>query len=338
MTTSRELVESALNLEEVDRIPFCPPFQGYWALDIAGVSVIDSIKNPKIAAGAQFGVIDKCGMDAVETMWDWLLPVEAMGCEVKIPEHGTIPTVTHIIDSPADLDKLKSPEIKGFYRFISAKDTSDHMAQKVGKDHFLMTTFLSPFTFAGELRGVEQMMMDCITEEDFVHGLIKESLNINNAFMEEIVRWETDAVIICDPTASGDLISPDDYAKFAMRPMKSQGDTVRKGGKIQINHICGDTSDRIDIVASTGCKAFSVDYQVDIESAVKAMSGRMAIIGNIDPARKLYSGTPDDIVSSTKELLKKGGKKGYLFGSGCDIPVGTNIDNVAVISDVLREF
>ena len=338
MTTPKELVEAAMNLETVDRIPFCPPFQGYWALNLAGVSVMDSITKPKMAAEAQFKVVKECNIDGAETMWDWLLPAEAMGCEVKIPEHGTIPTVSHIVHSAADLDKLKIPEVKNFYRFKGARETTKIMAEKIGKERFLMASLLSPFTLAGELRGVEDMMMDCILEEEFVHDLLRKSLEINSTFMDDMVTWDMDAIILCDPTASGDLISADDYAKFSKAPLKALGDRVRKGGKIQMNHICGDTFDRMDIVAETGCKAYSVDYQVDIKAAVEKMKGRMAIIGNVNPAQVIYSGTPNDVKAATLDVLKKGGKKGYLLGSGCDIPVGTAYENVLAMSDVFMKF
>ena len=62
MTTPKELVEAAMNLETVDRIPFCPPFQGYWALNLAGISVKDSITKPKLAAEAQFKVVESCNI------------------------------------------------------------------------------------------------------------------------------------------------------------------------------------------------------------------------------------------------------------------------------------
>jgi len=153
-----------------------------------------------------------------------------------------------------------------------------------------------------------------------------------------MVRWDMDAVIICDPTASGDLISAQDYAKFSGRSMKALGSVVRKGGKVQIDHICGDTSDRLGIVADTGCAAFSVDFQVDIKKAVAEMKDRMAIIGNLDPARILYCGTPDDVRTNTRKLLEAGGKRGYLLGSGCDIPVGTSYENVLAMSEVFMNF
>ncbi|MCL2607258.1 MAG: uroporphyrinogen decarboxylase family protein [Methanomassiliicoccaceae archaeon] len=336
MITPKELVISALNMEEVDRIPFCPPFQGYWALGLAGVSVIDSINDPKAAAGAQFDIIESCSLDAVEAMWDWLLPAEAMGCEVKIPEHGTIPTLTHIVNSPGDLDKLELPKIKDFYRFASAEKTARMIAQRTGKERFLMATILSPFTLAGELRGIEQMMMDSIIEESFVHELVNEALNVVTEFTENILEWDTDAVIVCDPTASGDLISAEDYAKFSGDSMKRLGGIIRKGGKTHINHICGNTGDRLETVAGTGCKAFSADTQVNIRDAVEQMRGRMAVIGNLDPTKVLYCGTPDNVRTATKELMEKGGNRGYLFGFGCDIPVGTKLENVIAAADALN--
>ena len=299
---------------------------------------MDSINRPRLAAEAQFKVIDGCNIDGVETMWDWLLPAEAMGCEVKIPEHGTIPTISHVVHDATDLDKLEIPEVRNFYRLKGARETTRIMAETIGNERFLMASLLSPFTLAGELRGVEDMMMDCLLEEGFVHDLLDMSLEVNRTFMDDMVTWEMDAVILCDPTASGDLISADDYAKFSKSPLKALGDAVRKGGKIQMNHICGDTFDRLEIVAETGCKAYSVDYQVNIAAAVEKMKGRMAIIGNINPAQILYSGTPSDVRAATSEVLKQGGKCGYMLGSGCDIPVGTAYENVRAMSDEFMKF
>ena len=338
MTTSKELVEKALNREEVERIPFFAPFQGYWALGLEGVSVMDSINKPGLAAGAQYRAVEECHIDGVEVMWDWLLPAEAMGCKVKIPEVGTIPTVSHVVNGHEDIDKLLIPDIKNFYRFKAARETAALMAEKLGKDHFLMVSLPSPFTLAGELRGVDYLMMDTFTDEEFANALTRKSLEILEAFTEEILKWDIDAVVICDPTASGDLISADDYLKFSKPTMQSLGSKVRKGGKIHVNHICGDTSDRLDIVADTGCKAFSVDIQVDIGNAVAKMKDKIAIIGNINPAKTLYSGTPDDVRKETTDCLKKGGKRGFLLASGCDIPVGSKLENVRAMSEVFMNF
>ncbi|MDR0887922.1 MAG: uroporphyrinogen decarboxylase family protein [Candidatus Methanoplasma sp.] len=337
MTTSKELVETALRRETVDRIPFCAP-QGSWALELSGVSLMDSINNPKLAASAQFKVVDECHMDAFDAMWDWLMPVEAMGCKVKIPEFGTIPTISHIVKDPSDLDKLELPDIRNFYRYKAAEETAGHISDVHGKDRFLVAGLLSPFTLAGELRGVDNMMVDCFMDEDFVHALVKESLEVLKAFTEEIVKWDVDAVTVCDPTASGDLVSAADFEKFSKGPMKDLGKIIKKSGKIFINHTCGDTSDRLAAVAETGCDAFSLDVAVDVGNAVKQVGDRMAIIGNIDPVGIIYSGTPDAVRKDTLKCLERGGKRGYVLGTGCDIPLGSSLENVRAISDVSMKF
>ncbi len=137
---------------------------------------------------------------------------------------------------------------------------------------------------------------------------------------------------------SGDLVSADDYAKYSLNATKRIVQKLKEGGKVEINHICGDTFDRIERVYETGSVGYSVDYQVDIGEAVKAMNGRMAMIGNINPAATIFSGNPDAVRAETKKILEKGGRKGFLFGSGCDIPVGSAYENVHAMSEVFMKF
>ena len=338
MTASREIVESALNREEVDRVPFFPPFQGYWALADAGLKTIDSINDPKQAAEAQMRVVSPCGIDAVEVLWDWMFPVEALGCKVKIPEFGTIGTKTHVVNEPGDVDKLELPDLDKFYRSASAKATAELLSNSLGKDHYLTASILGPFTLAGELRGVDNLLYDSLVDEDFVTALLKKATELDKEIVEFICQWDIDAVLTCDPTTSGDLMSPEDFDKFSQRHLREVGDVIRGAGKDFIIHMCGSTSDRLDQIADTGCKAFSCDSCVDIHDAVSRMAERMAIIGNIDPTAVLYMGTPENVISETTRILNEGGRRGFLLGSGCDVPVGSKFENVRAISEAISRF
>ena len=102
--------------------------------------------------------------------------------------------------------------------------------------------------------------------------------------------------------------------------------------------MCGNTNDRLDRIAETGCVAFSCDTEVDIRRAVESMRERMSIIGNIDPTGVLFSGDPDRVRSETRRILKAGGRRGFLTGAGCDIPVGATFGNVRSMSDVFMGF
>lgn len=336
MTTSRELVETALKREPVERIPFSPPFQGYWALKNENITTMDSINNPELSAGTQLKNVEPCCFDAVEVLWDWLFPVEALGCQVKIPEYGTIATVKNVVNEPGDIDKLELPDLDKFYRYSSAKKTAGILSEKLGKDHYLMASMPGPFTLAGELRGVDSMLLDSLLDPSFVDALLKKATELDREAIEYVCGWDIDAVLVCDPTTSGDLMSPEDFIRFSKTRLKEAGDMVRKSGKDFIVHMCGDTSDRLHDIADTGCVAFSCDKQVDMGKAVESMKNRMAMIGNIDPSGIIFAGTPDIVRRETRRLMEAGGDTGFLMGAGCDIPVGSKFECVRAIGEALN--
>ncbi len=336
MTTSRKLVETSLKREPVERIPFFPPFQGYWALRNENITTIDSINHPDLSAQAQLKNVGPCCFDTVEVLWDWLFLVEALGCQVKIPEYGTIATANNIVNEPSDIDKLELPNLDIFYRYSSAKKTAHILSEKLGKTHYLVASMPGPFTLAGELRGVESMLLDSLMDPSFVDDLLKKSTELDQEAIEYVCEWDIDAVLICDPTTSGDLMSPEDFIRFSKAHLKEAGDMIRKTGKEFVIHMCGDTSDRLNDIADTGCIAFSCDKQVDVGKAVESMKNRMAIIGNIDPAGIIFAGTPDGVRQETRRLMKTGGTTGFLMGAGCDIPVGSKFECVKAIGDTLN--
>ncbi|MFA5312122.1 MAG: uroporphyrinogen decarboxylase family protein [Methanomassiliicoccales archaeon] len=335
MATSKELILKAFKGEEVERIPLNPPFQGYWALGLAGVTVRESIDHPERAAAAQLEVTRSCKFDAIETMWDWLAPVEALGCDVKIPEFGTIPTYSTVINTPDDIGKLSVPDPRKDYRLNASLAATEVLASKIGREKFLHLTMVSPFTLAGELRGVEAIMMDQVLEPDFVHGIIDFTTETVIAYLEEMLEADVDGILLCDPTASGSLISRDDFLEYSQPYIKSAGAKVKAAGKHMMVHICGDTSDRLDTIIDTGADVFAMDYQVDVADAKAKVAGKMAILGNVKPAEVLYSGKPADVRRDSIDCIRKGGSRGFILGAGCDIPPGTPLENVLVWKEVL---
>lgn len=328
MTTSKELVSQAIHREEVDRVPFCPPFQGFWALANAGVKTIDSINNPEMAAKVQFEAIDATAMDSVQVLWDWLFPIEAMGCKVKIPEFGTIGTVSHVINSTEDAENLEIPDFRKFYRCASAFKSADILIDRYGKDHYTIAAIPGPFTIAGELRGVETLLYDCMMDPESVEVVMKKALEIGKVLLEMYSELDVDAINVGDPTTSGDMMCPEDFDRFSKKNLIEYGKIIKGSGKDFIIHMCGDTNDRLDRIADTGCDAFSGDTMVDMPKAIEKVGDRIALIGNLNPSGLVYRGTPDEVREASLSLIKSCGKKGYLLGAGCEVPIGTSIDNL----------
>jgi len=334
----RERIIAAINKQAVDQVPIGPPFQGYWALGVAGITTRESIEQPAHSAAAQLAMIDSCGFDGIETMWDWMLPVEAFGCEVKMPEYGTISTWTPVVSEPADLDRIEIPDPERDYRMRSAMEATSILLDEAGSRIYTWMTILSPFTLAGEMRGIEAMMLDTLSDPGFVSELVELATEGLKGYCELIMSSGVDAVALCDPSASGSLISPTDFTRFAKGPAEEFARVAREAGGQVMVHICGDTSDRLESVLEMGADIFSIDYQVDLELASGSIGSRQTLLGNVKPAHTLFAGTAEESEQEAKECLRKTGGRNFILGAGCDIPVGSPVENVQAMKRAVLAF
>src|SRR5512138_3529126 len=134
----RDRITAVLEGSGVDQVPLYPPFQGYWALGIAGIPVPLSLRKPKIGAEAQIKAAEKFGFDGLEASGDCFMPpVEALGCEVKQPDVGSGTTSAPIILEPSDLEKLEIPDLRLDHRHQAHVVAAEYLVDKIGGERFL---------------------------------------------------------------------------------------------------------------------------------------------------------------------------------------------------------
>ena len=231
-----------------------------------------------------------------------------------------------------DFKTIISVDNKRFVKGLGEAEKSyKAFTDKIGKTHYTVASIPGPFTIAGEVRGVEDMLYDSVMNPDFVVDLLKRSAELGKEVAEFFCQLDVDALMVCDPTTSGDLLSVEDFERFSQVHLTEVGKVIKKAGKEFIIHMCGSTEDRLQQIADTGCEAFSCDKVVDIPEAIKAVGNRIAIVGNLDPTGTFYSGTPDQVMAEASELIQRAGRRGYLLGVGCDIPVGAKLENIQAL-------
>ncbi|WP_457551122.1 uroporphyrinogen decarboxylase family protein [Desulfobacula sp.] len=317
--TSKERFLAAVNQQEVDYMPTCGPFQALWAMGESKLTVAESIENPKLAAQSQVKPIQDCDFDGLEVMWDWLSPAGTLGCNIKFPELGAPITMSHILDDHTDLSKLQIPDFNQDHRFKSSVQTARILIEQFSKERYLYCTAVAPFTLAGEIRGVEKLMRDCFKKKEFVKELLEFTTAVLTGYYTQIATLDVDGIFICDPTASGSLMSRKLFDKFSKPYIKTIVDVIKKAGKHAIVHICGDITDRLESVAEIEPDILSVDTHVDLEFAKSIFGGKIATLGNINVVNTLYMGTQQEVNDQILTILKKTGGKGHILGGACDI-------------------
>jgi uroporphyrinogen decarboxylase len=105
-------------------------------------------------------------------------------------------------------------------------------------------------------------------------------------------------------------------------------------------HVCGKSKKLWKKAAETGFSLFSVDNIEDLEEICSEIGSSTTILGNVDPVDVLLRGTVRDVYSEAEICIKKArnSKKGFILGSGCEIPPHTPKENIQALMDAARIF
>lgn len=102
-------------------------------------------------------------------------------------------------------------------------------------------------------------------------------------------------------------------------------------------HICGKTTPNWTAMLEAEFDIWSLD-NVDLGEAKKTAGHRVVLVGNVTPANLLQN-TPDEIDAEARSVCRKmGDLKGFILGSGCEVPINTPPENVDALVNAARKY
>ena len=138
--------------------------------------------------------------------------------------------------------------------------------------------------------------------------------------------------------ASGHLVSPDIYERFAMEPARRVSKAYRDAGAVVIYHASEENPDMIDLQANAGFSILSVGPGIEIEKAREIVRGRVCLSGNVDPLSILSRGTPEDVRAEVDRIVQNVSRHGgHVMNSGEMVPRETPEENAHTLVRAARE-
>ena len=248
--TPYQRVMTVIRGEIPDRVPVIPQIT-YTTAQLTGVGLVEALDSPEKTAEALLAGQRELGYDAIYVGWEssFNLLAEALGCEMQFPE-DSVPQVTkHVIEGPNDLDKVTIPDPYSTGRLPHHMKTLKIIKKEVGKQIPLFSYTPGPFTLAGQICGINQLMIATIRDPKFVQDITHITTTTSTKYAEANVEAGVDVIVTADPTASGSLISPDAFQTFAAPPLKRVAHAVSEAGAIPSLHICGKTTQILTMMA-----------------------------------------------------------------------------------------
>lgn len=344
--TSQERHDALLSGKSIDRVGLYPFARGFCA-KTTGISLVDFYTNAEKSFYAQLWTWQMYGHD--ETFKYGLAAFGAweFGAEMRMPdgEFDQVPLPKNSpVQSEEDVAKLEMPDI------VSSGMTPLIMEfSKLLEGAGLLRTILvgAPFMVASNICGMERMSKWMYKKPDLVHQVLRLATEYciemaeywAETFGPENVEFRTTT-----PTSSNQLISPKQFKEFSLPYLKEVHERVLGiEARYIYCHICGDQNLNLQAYAEEvpfgdpGIVSFG--HEVDLTTAIELFGNNCIIVGNVEPSI-IQTGTADQVYEISKQCIEKAkfAPRGFMLGSGCELPPLAPPSNVWAMRKAVNDF
>jgi len=337
----REIILKAFEGGKPERVPVTLFGAGMWSIHESGTTFKDLSLDASKMSDMLVDMSGKLLCDIVYAGSGYNnFHAAALGGKIKFREIGAPDLEAPLISSEEDLQKLDISKIDADEVINTIKKALKTTKSRIGNEYVLTMTAWGPYTLGARLVGEEAMMKATFKQPVFVERVVDFATGLLTHLYEPLLNDGTlELISLADPTASGDLISRKQFEKFALPYLKKFTDWARSKGAHTLIHICGNTTDRLDLFPLTGASCISLDHKTDIAKAKEILHGKMCFGGNIDPVKIMLQGTVQEVENACKSVIQAAGTDGgFVLMPGCDIPPTVPYENIRKFIQVAREW
>jgi uroporphyrinogen decarboxylase len=339
--TSKEIIKKLIARKPTPRQPVALLSAGAWTLNQKGLTLEQALKiSPEQFAEVLAQTNEKVQSDIV---WPGSgyhnLAIRGIGGKIKFRLKGTPDVQEPIINEKNSPTSIKTKRVQDDEGVRVLAKAAKILAKSIGNDTVVGTSQWGPFTLGGLAYGVEKLMRAIHKDPVAVHEVVNFGAKLCFDYLEPFIDAGVSIISLADPTASGDLISREQFTEFSLPYLKQLTEKLKAKGVWVLIHICGNTTNRLDRIIETKADIMSVDYKVDLSIARKNLDKRIVLAGNLNPVNIMQKETPEGVSRASREAYEKAGKNGgYLLMPGCDIPPSVPLENVRAMIETAHSI
>lgn len=311
------------------------PILSFPAVQKLNVKVDQLVKNAELQAEVMACIAQETPTLAAVSLMDLSVEAEAFGANVVFSDNE-VPVVTgQMISDTDEAEELEVPTLDAGRAKVCVEGI--RLAKQKIQDKPVIAGMIGPYSLAGRLMDVTEIMYVCYDEPEAVHIVLQKATDYLIAYGKAMKEAGADGIMMAEPLAG--ILSPTMANEFSVPYVKQIIEALQDEDFALIYHNCGNSvSAMLPEIFSQGAAAYHFGNAVDMEEVLKAAPAEVLCMGNVDPAAIIAEGIPEMVTKVTKELIQKcGAYSNFVPSSGCDIPAHAKWENIQAFFAAVEE-
>jgi uroporphyrinogen decarboxylase len=298
-------------------------------------------QSPEFACEVTLQPLERFDLDAAILFSDILTIPDAMGLGLSFA-HGEGPQFARPVRNAADVQRLAVPDMDGELRYVT--DAVRLIRKELDGRVPLIGFSGSPWTLACYMveghgsRDFATLKAMCWNDARLAHRLLDTLARSVSTYLAAQAAAGAQALMVFDTW--GGLRAPAPFREFSLRYMARVVEALKAdvhARELPVILFSKGAGLQLAKLADTGCAALGVDWTIDLADARRAVAGKVALQGNLDPA--VLRSNPQVIRREARAVMDSyGNHAGHVFNLGHGITPEVDPEHVKVLVDEVHAY
>lgn len=299
-------------------------------------SILDAIKNPRLAADITIQPVTRYGVDAAVLYSDIVVPAHAIGFGIDVAP-GTGPVAENPLRTRGDVARLRpyEPDLDAPY----VGKTVDILARELSVP--ILAFAGAPFTVGsylieGRPSRTHEITRSLMTQETAVwHDVMERLAGHAIESISSQVEHGARAFQLFDSWAGS--LTVQEYRSYVLPHSKRIFDELHdRFPRVAGIHFGVGCDHLLEAIHESGCDVVGLDWRSRISDARRRLGDELIVQGNMDPVAVL--GDIDSALAAADNVLEdNAGHPGHIFNLGHGVKPEANPDALAAVVKHVHE-
>ena len=310
------------------------PILSFPAAQKLNVTVEQLVKDASLQAQTMEIIATQTETLAAVSLMDLSVEAAAFGAKVQFFTDEVPAVIGQLVSDMDEAEALAVPDLTKGRAAICVEGI--RLAKERISDKPVLAGMIGPYSLAGRLMDVTEIMYICYDESEAVHAVLEKFTQYLIQYADAMKQAGADGIVIAEPLAG--ILSPDMAAEFSHPYVKRIVEAMQAEDFAVVYHNCGNSvSHMLPGIFAIGASAYHFGNAVDMAAVMAAAPADCLCMGNVDPAAQFVQGTPESMTEATKALLAQCGHyKNFVHSSCCDIPYHAKWENIQAFFSALH--